>query len=260
MTYLSERTALITGAGSGIGRASALMFAAAGANVLVSDCDAAAGASVVAEISEKGGSALATQTDVTVLTEVEHAVQTAINQFGRLDVLYANAGVEGGGSAHDVDPAHWQRVLDINLTGVWHSIRAALAPMRAAGSGAIITQASTAGLTGVSGLGPYSAAKGGVIALTRQVAVEYGKEGIRANAICPGTVWTPLVSRTYLERGGDERFGSEAEMAKSAARAYPLRRLGTPDEVASLALFLAGDAASWITGGVFTADGGYTAQ
>ena len=151
-------------------------------------------------------------------------------------------------------------MIDINLTGVWYSIRAALGHMLAAGSGSIITQSSTAGMVGVPGLAPYSAAKGGVISLTRQVAVEYGRSGIRANVLCPGTVWTPLVSRTYEARGGDAKFGSEAKMAEGAARVYPLRRLGTPDEVAAAALFLASDEASWITGAVFATDGGYTAQ
>jgi NAD(P)-dependent dehydrogenase (short-subunit alcohol dehydrogenase family) len=132
--------------------------------------------------------------------------------------------------------------------------------MLAAGAGSIVTQSSTAGLVGVRGIAAYSAAKGGVIALTRQIAVEYGRQGVRANAICPGTAWTPLVSRTFRDRGDDELFGSEDEMAQAAARAYPLGRLGTVDEIAALALFLASDEAAWITGGVFAADGGYTAR
>ncbi len=254
---LADRTALITGAGSGIGRAAAVLFAAEGANVVVCDRDAAAGESVAAEL---GTPALAVQTDVTSLEDVERAVARAVETFGGLNVLYANAGIEGGGQAHSVAPADWQRVIDVNLTGVWHSIRAALGPMLEAGAGSIITQASTAGLVGVPGLAPYSAAKGGVISLTRQVAVEYGRSGIRANTLCPGTVWTPLVSRTYEARGGDAVFGSEQKMAEGAARAYPLRRLGTPDEVAAAALFLASDEAAWITGAVFATDGGYTAQ
>ena len=121
-------------------------------------------------------------------------------------------------------------------------------------SGSVITQASTGGLVGVAGIASYSAAKGGVIALTRQVAVEYGRLNIRANTICPGTVPTPLVTKTFEERGLDD--GTLVD----AARGYPLKRLGTPDEIAALALFLASDEASWITGGTFTADGGYTAR
>lgn len=257
---LAGRTALITGAGSGIGRAAAILFAAEGAHVVVCDRDAQAGESVADQISSTQGSALAVATDVTSLEQVERAVKAAVEAFGSLDVLYANAGIEGGGQAHSVTSADWQRVIDINLTGVWHSIRAALGPMIEAGSGSIITQASTAGLVGVPGLAPYSAAKGGVISLTRQVAVEYGRSGIRANTLCPGTVWTPLVSRTYEARGGDAVFGSEQKMAEGAARAYPLRRLGTPEEVAAAALFLASDEAAWITGTVFATDGGYTAQ
>ena len=145
-------------------------------------------------------------------------------------------------------------MIAVNLTGVWLSMRAVLPAMLEAGQGSIITQASTGGLVGVPGIASYAAAKGGVIALTRQVAVDYGRHGIRVNSICPGTVRTPLVEQTLRERGLDE------SAMLDAARDYPMKRLGTVDEIASLALFLASDEASWITGATFAADGGYTAR
>jgi NAD(P)-dependent dehydrogenase (short-subunit alcohol dehydrogenase family) len=249
MTRLASKCAVITGAGSGIGRAAALQFAREGASVVLCDLDAQAAEAVAAEAGGVGIGA-----DVTSQTDMERVAQTALDTFGRIDALYANAGIAGGGSAHSLEQRDWDRVIAVNLTGVWLSMRAVLPAMIDAGSGSIITQASTGGLVGVPGIASYSAAKGGVIALTRQVAVEYGRNGIRANTICPGTVLTPLVEQTLSERGLDD-----AAML-DAARGYPLKRLGTVDEIASLALYLASDEAAWITGGTFTADGGYTAR
>jgi NAD(P)-dependent dehydrogenase (short-subunit alcohol dehydrogenase family) len=257
---LAGRTALVTGGGSGIGRAACERFASEGATVIVCDIDGDAAARVAAGIESAGGRAVPSAADVSRRDDLRAARDLALQRTDRLDIMYANAGIDGAGTAMETDEAAWARVIDVNLTGVWHSIAVALEAMVAAGSGSIITQSSTAGLVGVKGIAAYSAAKGGVIALTRQVAVDYGESGIRANAICPGTVWTPLVSRTYEQRGGAARFGSEEEMARAAARAYPLGRLGTVDDVAALALFLASDESSWLTGGVFPADGGYTAR
>jgi NAD(P)-dependent dehydrogenase (short-subunit alcohol dehydrogenase family) len=157
---------------------------------------------------------------------------------------------------HDTSVEDWLRVLDVNLTGVWRSMRAVLPEMVRAGSGSIITQASTAGLVGVPGIAAYSAAKGGVLALTRQAAVDYGPLGVRVNALCPGTVVTPLVHRTLGARGLDD---GEDGLAR-AARRYPARRLGQVEEIAAAALFLASDEAAWVTGAVLPVDGGYTAQ
>lgn len=240
---------MITGAGSGIGRAAALQFAREGADVVVADHDEDAAQRVAAET---GGIAVAA--DVTSQQDMERVAQQALERFGRIDALYANAGIAGGGAAHQITHAEWDKVIAVNLTGVWLSIRAVLPAMLEQQSGSIVTQASTGGLVGVAGIASYSAAKGGVIALTRQVAVEYGRNNIRANTICPGTVPTPLVTKTFQERGLDDATLVEA------ARGYPLKRLGTPDEIAALALFLASDEASWITGATFTADGGYTAR
>lgn len=246
---------IVTGAGSGIGRAAAEAFAAEGADLVLADVD---GESVGRVAKETGG--LAVTADVTDEDEVTAMATAATDAFGKIDGLYANAGIDGAGRAHELTRAQWTRILEVNLTGTWLSAKAVLPSMLAAGSGAIVTQASTAALTGVAGLAAYSAAKGGVAALTRQLAVEYGRDGIRANALCPGTVWTPLVERTYAERGGDATFGSIEAMRERAARGYPLGRLGTPAEIAAFALFLLSPESSWISGGVFAADGGYTAR
>jgi NAD(P)-dependent dehydrogenase (short-subunit alcohol dehydrogenase family) len=247
---LRGRRILVTGAGSGIGRAAAEAFAAEGADLVLADLS---GAELVAE--EVGG--IGVTADVTSEEQLAAVVDAA---GGPLHGLYANAGIEGAGRAHELSRAQWSRVIDVNLTGTWLTIKAVLPGMLAAGGGAIVTQASTAALTGVPDLAAYSAAKGGITALTRQIAVDYGREGIRANALCPGTVWTPLVERTYAERGGDATFGSMDSMREKAARGYPLGRLGTPAEIAAFALFLLSDESAWISGGVFAADGGYTAR
>jgi NAD(P)-dependent dehydrogenase (short-subunit alcohol dehydrogenase family) len=193
--------------------------------------------------------------DVTRADSLQRAVAAACDAFGGVDVLHANAGVPGAGTALDTTPAEWRRALDVNLTGVWLSIRAALPAMIERGGGSIVTTASAAALAGVPGIAAYSAAKGGVVALTRQVAIDYAPRRVRANAICPGTVRTPLVERTYLDRAGGDLAAAEAQLRRGG-REYPLGRLGRPEEVAALVAFLASDDAAWITGAAYPVDGG----
>lgn len=256
---LAGRTAIITGGGSGLGRASVLRFAAEGAAVVVADRDVAAAESVVAEVSSAGGSALAVEVDVTDLASNEAMVAAAVNEFGVVDVLFANAGIPGNGNADTTTEDEFDRVIAVNLKGVWLSARAVLPHLVERGGGSIINQASMGGMIGLDGIFPYTAAKGAVIAMTKQMAIAHGPANVRVNAICPGTIPTPLV-RAARETSGvaidpEQHLVLDAE----AAMRFPLRRLGVPDDVANLAVFLASDESSWITGGIFPVDGGRSA-
>ena len=259
---LAGKVAVITGGGSGIGEGSSLMFAREGAAVVVADRDLAGAESVVAAITDAGGRAVAVEVDVTVEDDVARMVEVA-HQFGPVDVLFANAGIAGSGRAGDITVEEWSRVIGVNLTGVWLSARAVLPDMVAAGGGSIINQASVGGLVGVGGIASYAAAKAGVIGLTRQMAVDYGPDNIRVNAICPGTVPTPLVRKTYDEGGGfastlEERGDFDAIIEKAKAR-FPLGRVGAVEDIAAMALYLASDEASWTSGTAIAVDGGMSA-
>jgi NAD(P)-dependent dehydrogenase (short-subunit alcohol dehydrogenase family) len=253
---LAGKRALITGAGSGIGRGAALRFAAEGASVMCADLDGDAAAETARMIEKDGGTAAACAADVTSEDDAERMVAETVTAFGGLDVLYANAGIPGPGRAADLALADWQRVLAVNLTGVFLSDRAALRQLLDQGTGgSIVNQASVGGLVGISGLASYAAAKAGVVGLTKQLAVDYAGDRIRVNAVCPGTVPTPLVTSTYTEQRG----ALPADWQDVRARDYPLGRLGTEDDIAYAALFLAGDESSWVTGQVWAVDGGMTA-
>lgn len=253
------KVAIITGAGSGIGLATAQRYAAEGAAVVCADLTGAEAAADA--ITAAGGRAIAVALDVSDLAASEAMAAAALDAFGAIDVLYANAGIAGTGSAADTDPAVWDRVIAVNLTGVWYSMRAVLPAMQAAGRGAIINQASIGGMVGIPGIAPYAAAKAGVIGLTRQAAVEFGPAGIRVNAIAPGTAPTPLVTATYEARAGLPAGSDEevAEALRTTLTRYPIGRLGTVEDIAALALFLGSDESSWITGVVHVIDGGMTA-
>jgi NAD(P)-dependent dehydrogenase (short-subunit alcohol dehydrogenase family) len=252
---LLDRTSLITGAGSGIGRATALLFAAEGAAVIVVDIDGAAAEATAAAVIDAGGSAVAVQADVTSSTDAERACAAAVDTFGGLDVVYNNAGVGSTGSVADATEDDWDHCFAVNVKGTFLMSRAAL-PHLADGRGAIVNQGSVAALVGVRNFAAYCAAKGAVVALTRSMAVDLADRRIRVNALCPGTVYTPLMEPLMRARGGGDL---EAGIAATATK-YPIGRLGTPEEIASAALFLASDSASFVTGSVFTVDGGMTAQ
>jgi NAD(P)-dependent dehydrogenase (short-subunit alcohol dehydrogenase family) len=250
---LDGKVALITGAGSGIGRAAALRFAAEGADVGVLDLRDEAAKETVALIEADGGRGIALAADVTDAAAVEDAVARTAAEFGGLHVLYNNAGIGSSGSVAVAEEADWDRALAINAKGTFLCSRAALRHME---SGSIINQGSVAALVGVPNFAAYCAAKGAVVALTRSMAVDLGPRGIRVNVICPGTVFTPLMEDMLRARGdGDVELGLERTVVK-----YPLGRLGTPEEIANVALFLASDESSWMTGSVITPDGGMTAQ
>jgi NAD(P)-dependent dehydrogenase (short-subunit alcohol dehydrogenase family) len=252
---LRDRTALITGAGSGIGRATALLFADEGAAVAVVDLDGDAARQTVEAVTAAGGRALAVQADVTVGGDVERACAAAVDAFGSLDVLYNNAGVDATGSVADATEEDWDRCFDVNVKGTFLTSRAAV-PHLAGGRGAIVNQASVAALVGVRNFAAYCAAKGAVVSLTRAMAVDLAELGIRVNALCPGTVFTPLMEPLMRARGDGD---VDAGIAVTALK-YPIGRLGAPEEIAAAALFLASDDASFVTGSIFTVDGGMTAQ
>ncbi|MCG2620732.1 SDR family oxidoreductase [Arthrobacter sp. I2-34] len=244
---LEGRVTVITGAGSGIGEAVAGTMAAEGAAVVMGDVDPRAGA-VAQRINDGGGRALYLRTDVTDETSVEALMRTAVERFGSLDILVANAGIpEVKAPVHELDLARWQRVLDINLTGVALCNKFAAAYMVRAGSGSVINMASILAHVGQANSTAYSAAKAGVVNFTRSAALTYARQGIRFNAVSPGYVDTPLLAELPAET-----------RAQMLAR-QPIGRLARAQEIADVVVFLASDKASIITGACINADGGYTA-
>ncbi len=254
---LAGKVAIVTGAGSGIGRASAQLFAAEGARVMCADINRA-GVHETARLI--GEAALASTVDVALPQDIERMVGETLAAFGKLDVLYANAGIAEATNAIDMTLEQWNRMISINLTSVWLSAKYALPHMIAGGGGSIINQSSTAGLIGIPDIPHYSAAKTGVVGLTRQVAAHYGPQNIRCNAICPSSIPTPLMAGVWETRArhANDQSSFEAQQAVVAAR-HPLRRLGVLADCANLALFLASDESSWITGVAMPLDGGLTA-
>jgi gluconate 5-dehydrogenase len=246
---LAGRVAVVTGAASGLGRAIAAGFADAGAFVVAADLPGAALDEVVAAIGAER--ACAVPVDVTRRDEVDAVVERAVETGGRLDVIVNSAGIGARGSAADYDPALWQTVLDVNLTGTFNCCQAAGRRMLAAGSGSIVNIASIGGLVGYAGSVGYQASKGGVVQLTRTLAVEWASSGVRVNAIAPCTFETPVVAR---------QRAAEPDLYPAMLARIPMGRFGEPEEIVGPALFLASGASSMVTGHVLAVDGGYTAQ
>lgn len=248
---LQDRVAVITGAASGIGRATALLFAREGARVVVADWDESGGSRIAAEIVEAGGESVFVRTDVSRPDDVQSLINAAVEAYGRLDVLFNNAGVEGElVPTADCSLENWDRLIGINLKGVFLGMKYAIPHMIGNGGGSIINNASVAGVVGFANLPAYCASKGGVIQLTKTAALEYAKAGVRVNAICPGVIATPMVERV---------LGDSEEMKKSFEALEPVGRFGTAEEVARLALFLATEDSSFCTGAPFFVDGGFVA-
>jgi NAD(P)-dependent dehydrogenase (short-subunit alcohol dehydrogenase family) len=249
---LDGKVAVITGAGSGIGRVAASLFASVGAQVVVADVIGDKAEAAVADITDAGGSATAVVVDVSDKDQVDAMVHTAVGTYGRLDVLFNNAGIfpEDDGGLLDTPPETWHRVMEVNLAGVWLGCRAAVPAMLASGGGSIVNVASFVALMGAATAQlAYTASKGAVLSMTRELAVEYARQGIRANSICPGPIETPLL---------EELLADPIRRQRRLVH-IPMGRFGRPEEIAKAALFLASDDASFVTGSALVVDGGITA-
>ncbi|MHB8670793.1 MAG: SDR family oxidoreductase [Acidimicrobiales bacterium] len=245
---MDGRVALVTGAGSGIGAASAQAFARQGARVVVSDVDREGAETTAEMIRSGGGEATVVVADVTRSEEVAALVDRTLSTHGRLDAAHNNAGVTGpAGSLADYLEADWDRVLEVNLKSVFLCLRAEIPAMLAAGRGAIVNTASGAGLVGFPGLPAYVASKHGVVGLTKSAALEYAKAGIRINAVCPGSTRTPML---------EGFMGGDAGIERMLASGAPLGRLGRPEEIAEAVVWLCSDAASFVVGLALPVDGG----
>ena len=249
---LRGRSGVVTGAGSGLGRATALQFGVVGARVIVADVNVEAGEAVVAEIVDAGGSARFVATDVTDPAACEALIAACVDAFGTLDFAVNNAGTTGTpGSIVDYPLDAWRATMAVNLDGVFFAMRAELPSMVEAGRGAIVNVASGAGLVGFAGLPAYVASKHGVVGLTKSAALECAARGVRINCVCPGSVRTPMLEGFI---GGDER------MERAMTAGVPMGRLGTPAEIAEAIVWLCSDAASYMVGHALVCDGGATVQ
>lgn len=246
-----EQTVVITGGGSGIGRATALEFADRGANVVIADLDADGGEATVDEIEDAGGDAMFVETDVSDPDATGAMVAAAVEEYGRVDCAFNNAGIGGEQAPVDEYPAEsWQGVIDVNLVGVFNCMKAELERMKEQESGGVIVNnASVLGKVGFATSSAYAAAKHGVLGLTKSAALENGETGVRINSVCPGFIETPLLEESL-----------DAEERTQIERMHAMNRLGTPEEVAGAVVWLCSDEASFVTGEALGVDGGYLSQ
>jgi NAD(P)-dependent dehydrogenase (short-subunit alcohol dehydrogenase family) len=250
MSRLPNKVALVVGAGTGIGRATAMLLAREGASVALTDLRREAAEAVASEIAAAGGRALGLAADVRQSADVQAAVAHTVEAFGALHVLHANAGIASTGRAHELSEEEWRRVLDINLTGAFLCAKYALPEIMRAGGGAVIFTSSSAGIIGDRETPAYCATKGALVLLTRQMAVDYAREKVRVNCICPGWIATPF-NDPFIAVNPQEH-------ALTIDRTVPMGRQGEADEVARAVLFLASDESSYMTGHALVIDGGLT--
>lgn len=251
---LAEKVALITGATSGIGRATALLFAEEGARLMLTGRNEPRGREVAEEIIAKGGKAIFLRSDVRIAANCRSAVEETLRAFGRLDILFNNAGVFYPRTVPDCTEEEWDLTVDTSLKGAFLMSKYALPGMIARGSGVIIHNSSGWGIVGGDAAAAYCAAKGGMVLLTKAMAIDHGRQGIRVNCLCPGDVDTPMLPDDARQRGMDW------EAYKAGAANRPLGRIGTAEEIAKAALFLACDDSSFMTGAALVVDGGGTAD
>jgi NAD(P)-dependent dehydrogenase (short-subunit alcohol dehydrogenase family) len=244
------KVVIVTGAGTGMGRAIALAFAHEGAQVVVADIGASDGEETARLVSDLGGQALFVRTNVAQAGEVEALVGATMAQFGRLDYACNNAGInEEHGPLTQLTEEEWDRTLAVNLKGIWLAMKYEVPAMLRSRGGAIVNTASVLGLVGSRGTPAYVASKHGIVGLTKAAALDHAKEGIRVNAVCPGTIYTPMYVR---------REGADPEKDRRIAASIPLGRLGQPEDVADAVVWLCSDAASFVTGHALVVDGGDT--
>lgn len=246
---LKDKIAIITGAASGIGKATAMLFAQHGAKVVIADIDENGANQTVAAIRDAGNEAIYVRTDVTISDDTKQMAQETVKTYQKLDILFNNAGIAMRLPAGELPEADWHRCLDVNLTGVYLCAKAVIPEMQKNGGGSIINMSSIYGIVGADVRAAYVASKGGVTNLTRGMALDYAADNIRVNCICPGFVETPLVAGVVRT----------PEEYRNLADKHPMRRLGQPEEIAYGALYLASDESAFVTGIALPIDGGYTA-
>ena len=254
MARLKNKVAIVTGAASGNGEAIAVLFAKEGASVIVADLDDENGRRVVERIASEGGKAVFCRCDVTRAEDAENVVKTAETRFGGLDVVVNNAGIGLWGTVEEMEPDNWERVMAVNVRGVYLVSKYAIPALRRRGGGAIVNIGSGAGLIGTRNSAAYCASKGAVVNLTRAMALDHASEGIRVNCVCPGVVDTPFNQKVLAMQQNPEQTLQEQ------IKAHPLGRLARPEEVAKAVLFLASEESSFTTGSLVMVDGGLTAQ
>jgi len=243
--YPETGAVIVTGAAQGIGRRMALALVAEGVDVCIADWNAEKGDAVRTEPAEGAGRRIFVKTDVALATDAEAVVKRTVAEYGRLDCAFNNAGVSGGGLLHEVTEADWDRMIDVNLKGVWLGMKYQVIQMLSQGGGAIVNDSSVAGLSGYVRSTHYAASKHGVVGLTRSAALQYRDKGIRINAVCPGMIMTPMIERAFAIPGVEDWFRSKVP-----------GRGGNPDEVAQAVTWLCSDAASYVNGVALPVDGG----
>lgn len=256
MTMVAGKIALVTGAGAGIGRAIALNFAKEGAKVVVSDIDIKNGEETATMIGKNGGEATFVKADISLATEVEALIRQTVEHYGRLDCACNNAGIEGKvAPLTDQTDENYDVVMGVNAKGTFLCLKAEIGQMQKDGGGAIVNLASVAGLIGFPGLSPYVASKHAINGLTKNAALEYGKHGVRVNSVCPGGIDTRMLDSLAHQASGGAQ--SSQDMMNPL---HPIGRIGTPEEVAELIVWLCSSRASFVTGAIIPVDGGYVAQ
>ena len=255
---LKDKVAIITGATSGIGKATALRFAEEGAALVITGRRAGLGTAAEAEIRQRGARCVFVEADHTKEADCQRVVDSALEEFGRIDILFNNAGIVPKGTAEETTEESWQKTLDINITAVWRMSRLVIPHMRRQGKGAIVNNGSDWSVVAGKGVVAYTMSKGAVALMTKAMALDHAREGIRVNAVCPGDTFVDRWMETGYFEGSDPVTLEEA--IKESSSYIPMGRFGRPEEIANAVLFLASDEASFVTGHLLLADGGNTAQ